>query len=225
MTMAPNKFSVDRSSFRSWPKSYFRPDKAPVLAEYVDEREYERVVRVRKQLEDLFSKQLLEHIQEAALIVGMRQKLDGGHQTAVVDTAGIVECLKKSSDESNIKRACFIFHFACDNAYQAVFRKSMFEYHEQCFMDQLKVKYCEYEPKEKAGCVEKLGSRMMNKMRVALKNALAGNVSFVTNLRGARKGESLERNIGGKNFIYYISLKGKDMTKVHFRECRVKLHS
>ena len=198
-------------------KKHFHPDKDPNLAEYLDEKEYERVVRDKKRMEDLFTKLLLEHVQEAAWIVGMTQKLDGGHETAVVDTAGVVASLKKNPDVSNVKKACFIYHFASDNAYQAVFRKGMFEYHEQRFMDQLKVKYCTDGPSKKGGCVQKLGSRMMNKMRVALKNALEGNVSFVTNLRGARKGASGEKNIGGKNYIYYICVKGEDMVKVSYR--------
>lgn len=141
-----------------------------------------------------------------------------GIRSAVENDHGVTNSILNSMGlEENLKRACFIFHYAFESPYKFLFSKSWAEYHEQIFMQKMNVEYHSGDREKEVGPVARLGDDLFAAMvkrakgRLSYKHHLSVNVRF--NKEMVIK-ESIGPSTRGSNFKYYLKLGGVDTVEV-----------
>ena len=192
---------------RIWPKDYF--DKAPPKRlDHPDEASFHAVCDARHEVEQFFRRQICDHIQACARVVGMIAQMTNGNPTVVGDSATMGTSLRNDWTPLNIKRACFVLHFSINNSYLSLFKETFYQQMERKFMTETNTKYSGCPVSSSGGCINGMGSKVMNSIKWTLEKNL-DNLPVRFSVRKPKGWTLGEFNGGGKdraNNQFYVTV-------------------
>jgi hypothetical protein len=191
-----------------WSREYFHPMKEPDSRFYENYITYNKVLDDRKLITDWFAEELQEHIRAAAEVTGMNTNTSSGNPVQILNDIGVSNSLRSDGTEENVKRACFIFHYAPNNPYQLFCSQSLIQKLEVEFMQRLGAEYeGAVTGNQVKGCVYKLGIRIWNNITSNTKSRLASkNIKFIARPPKGMGGTETKQYSSdrGPNFIFRI---------------------
>jgi hypothetical protein len=156
-----------------------------------------------------------EHIKDSAAITGLTITLPNGSVQTVEGKKSLEMALLANASAFNVKRACFILHYAPTEGYKRVHDKILTSYFEPIIMLNMSVCYTSNAECNKKGCVERYGSNLYNQMFDNIKHNIKykNGTTFVTRTPKQYQCQPAGSK-GGEGNVFYVSYREGPVTKV-----------